>query len=151
VPASRPDKTPKTGADRPDPDPAVDHPGKRWGLPAEGRGSVSSLGTRAVAFLIDIALSFFVAWLFTSPELPRNWSLLVWAAMTVLAVGLFGFTPGQGIVGIRVAPVDGRAMVGLWAVPRTVLTFLVIPAVWLDEDGRGLHDKLCRTIVVRMR
>jgi uncharacterized RDD family membrane protein YckC len=29
--------------------------------------------------------------------------------------------------------------------------FLVIPAVVVDADGRGWHDRLCRTIVVRMR
>ncbi len=127
------------------------HWGQRLGLPASGPGSVAPLGQRAGAFVIDVALSFLVALLFTRPELPRNWSLLVWAAMTVVAVGVFGFTPGQAAVGIRVAPIAGRRLVGLWAVPRTVLTFLVIPAVLLDGDGRGLHDRLCRTVVVRSR
>jgi uncharacterized RDD family membrane protein YckC len=109
------------------------------------------MSVRAGGFVIDIALSFLVAWLFTAPELPRNWSLLVWGVMTVVAVGLFGFTPGQFAVGIRVAPLGGRRFVGLWSVPRTVLTFLVVPAVWLDPDGRGLHDRACSTVVVRMR
>ena len=152
MPASRPDKTPRTGGrSSSEPAPVEQYPGKRWGLSATGRGSVAPLGLRAGAFVIDIALSFLVAWLFTSPDLPQNWSLVVWAVLTVLTVGLFGFTPGQGAVGIRVARVDARMFVGLFAVPRTVLTFLVIPAVWLDEDGRGLHDRLCRTIVVRTR
>jgi uncharacterized RDD family membrane protein YckC len=112
---------------------------------------VAPLHLRAVSFVIDVAMSFLIAWLFTSPELPKNWSLLVWAVLTVVAVGIFGFTPGQFAVGIRVAPLGGRRLVGLWSVPRTVLTFLVVPAVWLDEDGRGLHDRACRTVVVRTR
>lgn len=127
------------------------HPGKRLGLPAQGPGSVAPLGQRAGAFVIDVMLSFLVALLFTRPALPQNWSLLVWAVMTVLAVGVFGFTPGQAAVGIRVAPLGGRRVVGLWALPRMALTFVIIPAVLLNADGQGLHDRLCRTVVVRSR
>ena len=112
---------------------------------------MAPLNLRAGGFVIDIALSFLVAWLFTSPDLPKNWSLVVWAAMTVVTVGVFGFTPGQFAVGIRVAPLGGRRLVGPWSVLRTLLTFLVVPAVWLDDDGRGLHDRACRTVVVRTR
>lgn len=109
------------------------------------------MGARVLAFLVDLALSFGVALLFTRPDLPQNWSLLVWAVMTVLAVGLFGFTPGQALLGIRVARVDGAAFVGLWAIPRTALTFVVVPPLITDADARGLHDRLCRTIVIRSR
>ncbi len=69
------------------------------------------MNLRAGGFVIDVVLSFLVAWLFTSPALPKNWSLVVWAAMTVVAVGVFGFTPGQFAVGIRVAPL-GRPAAG---------------------------------------
>jgi uncharacterized RDD family membrane protein YckC len=130
---------------------AAAYPGERLALPQTGVGSVASMGVRILAFLIDLAVSFGVAWLFTQPELPRNWSLLVWAAMTVMAVGSFGFTPGQAAVGIRVAPIDGRTFVGLWAVPRTVLTFVIVPPLLQDADGRGLHDRICRTVVIRSR
>jgi uncharacterized RDD family membrane protein YckC len=114
------------------------------------------MGARIGAFLIDIVLSALVAWWITAPEAPRNTSLLVWAVMTVLAVGLFGITPGQGALGIRVVPVspDGapvRSFVGLWAVPRTVLIFLIVPPLLLDANGRGWHDRLCRTVVLRIR
>lgn len=127
------------------------HPGEQFGLPADGVGSVASLGTRMSAFVLDLVLSALIALAFTRPELPQNWSLLVWAVMTILAVGLFGFTPGQGIMGIRVASVQGKAIVGLWAIPRTALTFLIIPPLVVDKDGRGIHDRVCRTVVLRMR
>ena len=39
-------------------------------------------------------------------------SLLVWAVMTVLTVGLFGITPGQAALGIRVVPIGGGSFVG---------------------------------------
>lgn len=125
-------------------------PGSRLGLPKTGVGSVAPLGIRIGAFLIDLLLSGLIALLFTRPELPRNWSLLVWVVMTVVGVGIFGSTPGQVVCGIRVAPL-GRALVGLWAIPRVALTFVVVPPLLADVDGRGLHDRLCRTVVIRTR
>lgn len=109
------------------------------------------MGSRVLAFVIDLAVSFGVALLFTGPALPRNWSLVVWAAMTILTVGIFGFTPGQAALGIRVAPLGGGSFVGVWALPRTVLTFLIVPPLMVDADGRGLHDRICRTVVIRYR
>lgn len=132
------------------------YPGQALGLPETGVGSVASMGARAGAFGIDIVLSALVAWWITAPEAPRNTSLLVWAVMTVVTVGLFGITPGQAALGIRVVPATpangpARSFVGLWAIPRTALIFLIIPALLLDANGRGLHDRLCRTVVLRIR
>ena len=131
-------------------------PGRSLGLPESGLGSVASMGARVGAFLIDIVLSALVAWWITAPEAPRNTSLLVWAVMTVVTVALFGITPGQAALGIRVVPLDPdnsrmRSFVGLWAIPRTALIFLIVPPLLLDANGRGLHDRLCRTVVLRVR
>jgi uncharacterized RDD family membrane protein YckC len=85
-----------------------------------------------------------------SPSMP--WSQR--AVLTVLGVALVGATPGHLIAGTRVAtlgPADRSPLVGFWALPRTVLIALVIPPFILDGDGRGLHDRLCHTIVVRTR
>ena len=127
------------------------YPGSRLGLPQSGPRSVASLALRSGAFLLDLAASFLIAWLFTRPDLPKNWSLLVWAIITVIGVGLFGSTPGQVACGLRVAPLGDRALVGLWALPRAALTFLVVPVLLTDADGRGVHDRLCRTVVIRTR
>lgn len=126
-------------------------PGKRFGAAQAGVGAVASMGARVLAFVIDIALAALAALSFTWPAAPQNLSLAIWAGMTLLTVALFGATPGQWMVGIRVATIRGSAFVGAWSVPRTVLTFLVIPVVIVDADGRGLHDKICRTIVVKTR
>jgi len=127
------------------------HPGQGLGLPADGMGSVASMGRRISAFLIDIVLSALVAWLITAPEPPQNTSLLVWAGMTVVTVALFGITPGQAVLGIRVVPIGGGSLVGAWAIPRTLLIFFIVPPLLLNSDGRGLHDRLCRTVVLRTR
>ena len=127
------------------------YPGSRLGLPRSGPGSAAGMGVRIGAFVIDLILSGLIALLFTRPDLPKNWSLLVWVVITVIGVGLFGSTPGQVVCGLRVAPVGGHALVGLWVIPRTVLIFVVVPPLLTDVDGRGLHDRLCRTVVVRTR
>jgi uncharacterized RDD family membrane protein YckC len=133
---------------------AGEWPGRRFGVPADGPGAVAGLGRRVGAFAVDAVVAALVAWMFTAPHPPRNWSLLVWAALTVLGVALVGATPGHLIAGTRVAtlgPADRSPLVGFWALPRTVLIALVIPPFILDGDGRGLHDRLCHTIVVRTR
>ena len=132
------------------------YPGRALGLPESGAGSVASMGRRVGAFVIDIVLSALAAWWITAPEAPRNMSLLVWALMTVVTVALFGITPGQAALGLRVVPTapqgaPARTFVGPWAIPRTVLIFLIVPPLLLDANGRGLHDRLCRTVVLRTR
>jgi hypothetical protein len=135
-----------------DPDGPQQWRGERLGLPETGPNSVASTGSRAGAFLIDAVLAALVAGLFTAPELPKNWSVLSWFLMTLVAVSFFGFTPGMGALGIRVARMDGAAMVGpIRAIPRTILTGLIIPAVLVNTDGRGLHDRAVGTIVLRFR
>lgn len=126
-------------------------PGGRFGAQEQGPGAVASTGRRVVAFLIDIALSAMLAWAITWPDSPENLSLAIWAGVTILTVAVFGMSPGHAAMRIRVASVRGAALVGLWAIPRTVLIFLIVPPLITDADGRGLHDRLCRTIVLRVR
>ncbi len=109
------------------------------------------MSRRTGAFLIDIGLSAVLALTFTWPQPPQNLSLAIWAGVTVLTVALFGITPGQAAVGLRVASVRGATFLGAWAILRTALIFLLVPALLVDADGRGLHDRLCRTIVLRTR
>lgn len=134
--------------------PAADWPGKSFGVPATGPGAVAHLGQRIGAFALDSVIAALVAWAFTAPEAPKNWSLLVWAVVTVLGVAFLGTTPGHLIAGTRVATLRtaGRSpVVGAWAVPRTILIGLLVPPLITDKDGRGLHDRLCYTVVVRTR
>lgn len=131
-------------------EPAQNWRGERLGLPESGSGSVAPTGRRALAFFVDIMLAALVAGLFTSPDLPGNWSLLAWALITVVPVMFFGFTPGMAVMGIWVARLDGTATVGLLrALIRCGLTMLIVPAVIWNLDGRSWHDRLTGTIVLR--
>jgi uncharacterized RDD family membrane protein YckC len=126
--------------------------GASLGLPADGPGSLASFQSRVAAFLIDAVAAFLVAGLFTAPDLPRNWSLVAFVAVTVLSLVAFGQTPGMRLVGLRVAhPRAGERLAAWRAVVRTALLCLLVPALLVDADGRGLHDRLTATAVVRDR
>lgn len=141
-------------------DAAQQWPGEHLGLPEHGPGSVAGRGARFVALLIDLVLSGLVTSLFVEvdvnrPEVMQQYNyiaVLVWFGITVVMVGLFGFTPGKALLGLRVMRIDGKAMVTpLRAIPRTLLTGLLLPPAFADADGRGLHDKITGTVVVRTR
>jgi len=126
--------------------------GASLGLPPAGPGSLAAFGTRAVAFVVDAIASALAAGLFTAPRLPGNWSLLVFGVMTVLTLIAFGQTPGMRLLGLRLAhPRQGQRLAVWRAVVRTALLLLLVPALLVDADGRGLHDRLTDTAVVRDR
>ncbi|MBD8507695.1 hypothetical protein HT102_14500 [Hoyosella sp. G463] len=126
--------------------------GESLGLPEHGPGSMPTWLRRSGAFFTDIIMAGLVAGLFTLPEPPGHWGLLLWFAVAILAVFLFSFTPGQALFGLRVQRAHSPAAVGIGrSIGRAILVFLIIPAAIWDRDGRGLHDRLTDTVVVRAR
>jgi hypothetical protein len=126
--------------------------GAALGLPADGPGSLAGFGQRAGAFLIDAVAAALVAGLVTAPELPGNWSLLSFGLITVVFLVLTGQTPGMRLLGLRLAhPRPGQRLAPWRAVVRTALLMLLLPALVVDGNGRGLHDRLTDTAVVRDR
>src|ERR1700747_761081 len=148
-----------TGSNRPPPsgdsDQSQGYPGQPLGLPEHGPGSLARLGRRLVALLVDWLLAYGIAALgmtlgLISVQALSSAVLAVWLVLGALAVRLFEFTPGQFALGMRVASVDDRLHVGLGrAAVRGVLIALVIPALLIDVDGRGIQDRLTGTAVVR--
>lgn len=142
------------GPDRPD-----GYPGEALGLPARGPGSLAGMGRRLLALAVDWLVGYGLAGLGVafgaiSTAMLSTAVLLIWLALGVVALRLFGFTPGQLALGLRVAPVgpaDQRdAGVGLVrAAVRGLLIALVIPPLFTDADGRGLQDRATNTAVVR--
>jgi hypothetical protein len=124
--------------------------GASLGLPADGPGALAPFSTRVVAFFVDAIASALLAGLFTAPRLPGNWSLLVFAVVTVGTLIAFGQTPGMRLFGLRLAHPDPGSRLAPWrAIVRTGLLTLLVPALVVDADGRGLHDRLTDTAVVR--
>jgi uncharacterized RDD family membrane protein YckC len=123
--------------------------GVRLGLPSEGTGSVATIGRRAAAFAVDSLGSALVAGAFTAPDLPRNWSLLVFCIEYVFFTAIFGQTPGMRLLRLRVIRLDTGRPLGVWrALVRTGLLVLLVPALITDRDRRGLHDKATGAVVV---
>jgi uncharacterized RDD family membrane protein YckC len=134
--------------------------GERLGLPREGVGSTGSFLRRVAALAVDWALCQVIA----TGLLGMPWGEVA-GAQAFLPLGLFfllnvvtvptlGTTIGHRLLGIRVvslgddarqAPPPGRAVV------RAALLCLFVPAVIMDGDGRGLHDKAARTVVLQAR
>jgi uncharacterized RDD family membrane protein YckC len=56
------------------------------------------------------------------------------------------------LTGLRIAHPRPGERLALWrAVVRTALLMLLVPALLVDADGRGLHDRLTDTAVVHER
>jgi uncharacterized RDD family membrane protein YckC len=131
--------------------------GEKLGLPQTGRGSLAPTGARLLAFLVDAFASGLVASLFVrgsggsfADRLPGSWSLIPFAIDYVIGTLVAGRTIGMYLTGLRLVRV-GRpvAIDPLRAVVRTAMLCLLVPAVIFDRDGRGLHDRLTDTAVVR--
>jgi len=135
--------------------------GRDLGLPRSGPGSIAGFGIRLVGVLIDWGIAALIARGIFSVPLPfaqppatggQNFVVLgVFTVMHLLLVGTIGYTIGHRIVGLQVQSLGGARVMPVQAVVRTILLCLFIPAVVWDRDGRGLHDKVPNTVIVRTR
>ncbi|OBH07171.1 MULTISPECIES: RDD family protein [unclassified Mycobacterium] len=131
------------------------YPGERLGLPERGAGSLAPMGRRLAALMIDWLIAYGLAALamafgLFSGRMLSTAVLIVWLVLGLVSVRLFTFTPGQLVLGLQVASVDGRVPVGVGRLAvRGLLVALVIPALFTDADGRGMHDRLSGTAVLR--
>ncbi len=131
------------------------YPGERLGLPESGPGSLARMGRRVSALVADWLIGYGLAALGMSLGLLGTAYLgtavlAVWFVVGVTSVRLFGFTPGQYLLGLRVVSIDNRIHVGTGrAMLRGLMIALVIPPLFVDADLRGLQDQLTATAVVR--
>ncbi|CAM3171378.1 hypothetical protein BST27_13635 [Mycobacterium intermedium] len=132
-----------------------DYPGKSLGLPQAGPGSLAGMGRRLGALVIDWLIAYGLAALAYSfgvvPMAALSTAVLVvWLVLGVVSVRLFGFTPGQMVLGLQVGSVNHRVPVGIGRLlARGLLIALVVPPLFTDADGRGVQDRLTGTAVVR--
>lgn len=128
--------------------------GEQLGLPEHGPGSIARPGRRLGALAVDWGLCMLIAYgLITDGydgQTTGNWALLVFLVLSVLTVGTVGFTPGKRLFGLRVISVGSGRVEPLRGLVRSALLCLAVPALIWDRDGRGLHDRLARTVEVRV-
>jgi len=115
------------------------------------------MGRRSAAFIIDLLASGLVAGLFVhrqdlpglASRLPGQWSLLPLFLEYVLGIVLLGRSLGMYLTGLRVVRLKAPRPIGpVRAAARTVLLLIGIPALVMDGDLRGLHDRLTDTAVI---
>lgn len=132
------------------------YPGERLGIPEQGVGSVATFSRRILAITIDwlsallIVRGFFQTVEYGSTDFSIA-ALIVFASQVFLLTTTLGASFGQQVVGIGVRKVTGQKLGLPSALIRSVLLTLVLPAVIWDRDGRGLHDKVVKSVVVKTR
>ncbi|HUR52220.1 MAG TPA: RDD family protein [Mycobacteriales bacterium] len=138
-------------------DPAT-WPGARLGLPREGTGSVASFSARAAAFAVDLLASGMASGLINAFVQDPTGTQRQGAAYAVLAlehvllVALTGRTLGMRVLSLRVVRLsDPTRVPGLvTAFLRTLPLLLTVGLTgFIARDGRGLHDVLAGSVVVR--
>lgn len=122
--------------------------GSSLGLPADGPGSVAPFWRRPLSLLIDWGLCMAVSAVVFDADALAN--LLLFVSVNVLFLSLFGGTPGQFLLRVRVHPVRGRTPMVLRALVRTGAMLLVLPACVWTRDSQPLHDVAAGTAVVRI-
>ena len=112
-------------------------------------------GRRFIALTIDWAIATFSAALFIPLQSSSLGPSLIRLGVFVLEVALLtslgGASAGQRMMKLRVLSWPDYLFVKPGAIfIRTFLIALVIPAVVTDKDGRGLHDRITKTVVMRV-
>jgi len=118
---------------------------------AEAYGERVSYGRRLGAFLLDSVLSIPIALIFTRPP-GLAYSLAVTGVFFVQRVVLTattGHSLGQRAAGIAVRRIDGKPVGFSSALIRTILLVVSVPVLFVDKQGRGLHDRAAGTVLVR--
>ena len=115
-----------------------------------------SLGRRFAALMVDWLACYFIVTAITggigatSSNRPLNVLGLFFAEILILS-WLQGATLGHRIFGIKIVRyLDGGPITARQALIRCSLLITVIFAITFDEEGRGLHERLSRTILTRV-
>lgn len=128
----------------------------RYGVVDMNAMKRAGLGIRLAALAIDWALATMTTALFVPPFSsaigPSALRLGIFVLEVSIVTGFSGSSMGQRIMGLRVLSwPDHLFITPMRAFMRTLLIALVIPAVVYDNEGRGLHERLTQTTVVRIK
>jgi uncharacterized RDD family membrane protein YckC len=130
-----------------------DFRGQRLGLPERGAGSLSGVGRRVVALLVDwLACLLLVRLFLPGIDYGTAASSLATLGFFLAELTLFtwvaGASFGQRLLGLAVVRLDGGSVGLPRAFARSVQICLLVPPMVWDRDSRGLHDRSLGTAVV---
>jgi uncharacterized RDD family membrane protein YckC len=134
-----------------------DYPGERVGLPQAGPGSLAGWGRRVAALVVDWVVCTVVAVVLFSPQVLTGHGWYRWATLTTFFVEsavlcvFAGGSVGQLVCRLAVGRVD-RSQLDLGrSFLRAAMVCVVLPALVVGTDRRGLHDLAAGTVVVNRR
>ncbi len=126
---------------------------------------MATFGRRLVAIAIDWGLCQLIALAILGDRWGTGGTasfvpLAIFGLENLLLVSTVGYTVGHRIMGLRVVrvSVNNRSAPTAWVASlpglvagtiRTALLCLAIPALVWDRDGRGWHDRLAKTMILR--
>lgn len=122
-----------------------------------GRGSLASWGSRIVALILDwaicmaLATAIFTPAVLTGHDWRRFMILAVFFVETAVLSSLTGSSFGQLITKIAVYRTDGKTLGFPRGIVRAAMVSLVLPALLIDGNRRGLHDLMLGTVVINRR
>jgi uncharacterized RDD family membrane protein YckC len=110
------------------------------------------LSKRFGALFVDWLLCVLLSGIFANPRAQPWAPVAVLVAEYTFFIGLFGQTPGMRLLRIRcVRYPDGGPLGITRAFVRGLLLALFVPALIMDGDQRGLHDRAAGSAMVPMR
>ncbi len=122
-------------------------PGSTWDLPAQGTDSVAGYGRRFLGLLVDWGIAAGIGYFAFAYDPLAN--LAIFCIQMIAFQTLFGASPGQFALGLRVRPVTGRLPMLVRMFIRTAILLTVISGLLLSQDKQPLHDLAAGTAVVR--
>jgi hypothetical protein len=121
--------------------------------PATAPVEFAALSRRFLALLVDWLLCLLIG-----SFIGRLTGYQPWQAPAVLVVeyalfiGVFAQTPGMFLLRIRCVSIADGGPVGVpRAFVRGLLLALLIPALVMDKEQRGWHDRAVGSVVVKIR
>lgn len=114
-------------------------------------------GVTLLRRVLGIGIDWGFAWLIATGLLRgAHWGqyepfkpVVVLFVIHAVLVGAAGFTAGHWVAGLAVVAQDGGPVGVLRAVVRSLLLCLLIPPLVWDAEGRGMHDRVATTRLVR--
>lgn len=115
----------------------------------------ASLGRRLLAITIDWMACYFIVAGFSggfgqgSPSRPFT-VLALFAFEYFLLVALQGQSLGHRLLRLKVVTFPTHGGVTFrQSLIRTLLLIVIVTAITYDDDGRGIHERMSRTITIR--
>jgi uncharacterized RDD family membrane protein YckC len=108
---------------------------------------VPTLRRRFGALMVDWLLCLLIA-RFMGP-FPNNWAPFVLIVEYAFFIGLFGQTPGMRLAKIACVSVADGGPIGIpRAFVRGVLLAVLVPALVMDRNRRGWHDRAAGSVMI---